>query len=72
MKLLVELEFFADGMDEEDIAEVHRTLASVLESGAESTCTDIKVLSIQSKEPDENPSGYVGELSDILGGGKLE
>lgn len=47
MELTVKLDFHCDGMDEENIEEVKKTLEAVFESGAESTCTELRLLSIK-------------------------
>lgn len=47
MKFTVELDFYFDGMDECTIDEIEKALDCVLESGAESTCSDLTLLTIR-------------------------
>lgn len=47
VKLTIEIDFFCDGMDETNMDEVKNTLETVLDSGAESTCTELTLITIK-------------------------
>lgn len=49
-KVIVEMEFDFDGFDELNDVEKFEAIEEVLESGAESTCSELKVKSITVKD----------------------
>lgn len=50
MRVIVELDVFIDGMDEEDFSEVLHNVAALIESGAESTASTAYVKDLSFEE----------------------
>jgi hypothetical protein len=64
MKMLIEIDFWFDGIEDCSKEEIHRALGTVLESGAESTCTEVNIESILENKVVVDDSEYVSLCED--------